>query len=132
VTESRPPDFDWVTARAACSLRAMFSTLKTLAERDVNTRKAQLQAEAHEARQRLVPEFQFINQGSHFGVWCDRRVLEFCLADDKIEVYAGGDVTHRLTLTLTDAAECKFQVNGEGEFDPWQVLRLVLEPVFFG
>ena len=35
------------------------------------------------------------------------------------------------TLTLTDDGNCKIKV-GKDELEPWQFLRLVLEPLFFG
>jgi hypothetical protein len=48
------------------------------------------------------------------GVFADHRELSF----------AG-------TLTLTNQARCKLNVNGEA-LDEWQVLRKALEPLFFG
>jgi hypothetical protein len=34
-------------------------------------------------------------------------------------------------LTLDNNGQCKFVLDGE-ELDPWQLLKRVLEPLFFG
>ena len=37
----------------------------------------------------------------------------------------------RLTLTLDDDGDCLFQINGEGQYKRWQVIRRALKPLFF-
>ena len=41
------------------------------------------------------------------------------------------DTTLTVTLTLNDEGECRYKINGEGEYLRWQVARKVLEPLFF-
>ena len=36
-----------------------------------------------------------------------------------------------LTLTLNDEGLCRFKIDGEGEYLPWQVSRKALEHLFF-
>lgn len=37
-----------------------------------------------------------------------------------------------VTLTLNDSGECRYQINDEGEYLRWQVVRKALETLFFG
>ena len=41
------------------------------------------------------------------------------------------DTTLTVTLTLNDEGECRYKINGEGEYLRWQVVRRALEPMFF-
>ena len=36
-----------------------------------------------------------------------------------------------LTLALTDEGECRFRIDGEGDYLRWQVARKALEEIFF-
>ena len=55
----------------------------------------------------------------------------FTRKDDHIEV-AVNDVTndeptkHKITLTLNNEGQCRYQVDGEGEYLRWQVLKSML------
>jgi hypothetical protein len=54
----------------------------------------------------------------------------FNLRNQAIEVSAPDGKNYRITLTLDDDGNCKCRVNNKA-LDPWQVLRMVLEPVLF-
>lgn len=133
MTEVRPPDWDWVTERANCSIVVMFERLRDLARRDMDTRNQQLRSNLFhfgEAEETNVRERAFTVMNT---VTTDR--IDFGRGDDSIEMRrrrAGRETGPAViaTLTLTDQAGCKFVVDGK-ELDAWQVLKRVLEPVLF-
>lgn len=128
------PDFDWVTARHNCTLPNEFERLRDLVEKDVSTRRRYLPNDNS-------MDFNFNDGGpDHFGVM--RSPVEgfhgktygvaFLLRDDHIlveDTWAERRLT--LTLTLNDAGECQFVIDGEGEYQRWQIARRALCPIFF-
>lgn len=127
-------NFDWVTARHECSLRIEFAKLKRNLERNTKT------------RQELAPKDRpadvaykedgdtcTVLRGPLPGAIGRTWDVTFILKDDHIAV-TGNMVAKPLTLNLTfnDDGECRFTINGEGEYKRWQVLRRCLEPIFFG
>lgn len=129
-----PADFDWVTARAKCSLPNEFEHLRSLVERDTATRKRHLPNDNS-------MDFQF-NEGGpdHFSVMRapvrnvhgGTYVVTFHHRNDHILIEDGwGDRRLTLTLTLTDEGECRFVIDRKGEYHRWQVARRALCPNFF-
>ena len=51
--------------------------------------------------------------------------------DSIIIVKKPGDRSYTVKLTLNHDGECRYKINGEGEYLRWQVARKVLEPMFF-
>ena len=50
---------------------------------------------------------------------------------DRIFLTLNGDKKSDLTPFMNDAWECRFKVNNEGEFLPWQVAQKALEEILF-
>lgn len=126
----RPPDFDWVSERHAYSLQSMFVLLRHLADRDVAKWKEITDSPhgAYLTKPNLVEDFFSV---SRRGV-AESLTTAFKLTTDYIVVEIPGDKARRFTLTLTDQAECKLRQEGSDVgLDPWQVIRLALEPILF-
>lgn len=129
-------DFDWVTARAQCSLANEFVRLKEQVGRDVC------------ARRKCLPkdnsmDFSFHATGDeHFsvsrfpipGIAGNSYSVIFSLRNDQILIVDEWSEPAKrliLTLTLNDEGECRFLINGEGDRLRWQVVRRALCPIFF-
>lgn len=118
------PDFDWVTARHACSLTAIFELLKTAAEQDVARRLAL----------RDAPPLAFRAQDRVFIVYTgddeDRRVVKFRLTARAIAVSANDAPLFEGAPTLSDDGHCRLKV-GEAELELWQFRKRALEGLLF-
>lgn len=132
-------DFDWVTARNDCSVMASFSALRIAARKNVEYRNAQRSDFQEKATISLFEAEDFGENG-----FCVRRHDDIggrvCFEHEeeriKIERFStkGTIVGSALTVTVTlnDEGECRYRIDGEGEFKTWQVLRRSLEHLFFG
>lgn len=124
-------DFDWVRARAACSLEVAFRQLQTAAKRDVNSMNTVLR----EARRPVICElavtgnrFLVTISGNTFPI----RSAEFTLTSSgiSVEVDKPKARTFSAVPTLTSEGNCKLIVNDQ-ELEYWQVCRMALEDLFF-
>jgi hypothetical protein len=127
-TERKPESFDWVTARAACSLARVFEKLKLQIQDDIKARNALRPPGAHYA-------FSVVEGGSKaFSVLVEGKnvhvSVRFDLDDEKISVYSKDGVTFTGTVTLCDDGECRVKI-GDQEHDLWQVRKMALEDLFF-
>ena len=127
------PDFDWVTARAKCSATDMYEVLRSAAKANIATRNKILDESGDKDR------FQFKErQPRGFTVWDTwetriRRAVDVDLDGQTIKLarQVGEAITTvTASLTLNDRGQCKFKIGSE-ELDQWQVLKRVLEPIFF-
>lgn len=130
--EKRAANFDWVSERHACSLESMFGLLKHLAERDT-AKHAELTQGARPARvtqpQGYDTFFAVVRGGNAL---MDRSGATFTLNPDHIRIEVQGGNTYIVKLTLNDDGYCKLKIGDTGEpLDPWQVMRLTLEPILF-
>lgn len=114
-------DFDWVTARARCSLTVMFDRLANVATRN---------AEAAPAHARFVflrelgePRFQVVRRDAS-----GEQYVQFTRKDSFMLVFRSatpGEGHNRVHLTLTDSGQCRWIiVRGEELSRP-------LEDLFF-
>ena len=122
--ENRPPNWDWVKATGECTATNMFSKLHELARRDIQKRNEQLGKE------------QFIVSDNESGFWVDRSGVGlgthiwFNLhTESEIRVKAR-DEEVIYAVNLDDMGCCKLWSAGQS-LDPWQVLKLALEPLLF-
>jgi regulation of enolase protein 1 (concanavalin A-like superfamily) len=116
---------DWVTKRAECSSRGVFSRLKTDVQQDILTRNSGLQ----------YPVFRFKNNGDAFSVFVEDETLhlptvDFKVSDGCIIVSCEGNDFLKATVTLDDKAECTLVVDGK-EISDWQFRKMALEKMFF-
>ncbi len=126
----KPADFDWVSERRKCSIFSAFKELERLAKRDVEHRSSLLTEKEHQ-----VVTFLLKSEGNqYFTVIADNlgRLVSFFLNGSQIEIAGDGVIDPMVvTLTLNQNGDCRLRVNGQGEFQPWQVLRLALEDLLF-
>jgi hypothetical protein len=118
--------FDWVSARAQCSLPNVFRALRLQVEEDVKTRNS--------LRPNNSPyEFSVAENADDFTVLLEgkdvRRAVVFSLAEHAILVRDDNKM-FEVTLTFNDEGECKLNVN-EKQRDLWQVRRMALEQLLF-
>ena len=133
MSHDQPPDFDWVTARAKCSLDSMYETLRGLARATIETRNAMLDRSADGrlfAMSDHPSERGFLVSDARSAT---RRSVEVVLKDGVFMFshhHDRGTVRLVAMRVLTDAGECRLKV-GEEVLDPWQVLKRALEPLYF-
>ena len=79
--------------------------------------------------------FEFHDEGDLFVVQClprhgDETGAAFARKNGSIEVDAATRFT--VSLTLNDDGECRYRIgDGPQEYLRWQVIRRVLQPIFF-
>jgi hypothetical protein len=123
-------NFNWVLARAECSIAAVFHKLKADVERDISTRNA---ASGNKANY----EYELIDNGASFVVGLKGMLgarpefIQFTLKTDLIRVTdESGSVLVEGGVTMNDAGECRMSIGGiEREF--WQFRKAALERFFF-
>ena len=120
--------FDWVSARAACSLGAMFETLRTQVRADVEAAD-QMRSEGENRY-----AFTFISQERMFAAVVEgtgiRHVISFKLHDGFISVQDHERDLYQATVNLNDEGQCVIRVNAR-EYAPWQFRKLALESLLF-
>ncbi|MGA3095215.1 MAG: hypothetical protein ABSF25_02075 [Bryobacteraceae bacterium] len=125
-------DFDWVKARAACSLEVLFQQLRVAVKRDVDSMNAVL-AQAGRPVQCQFGDFsnRFLVMISGNGF--PMRRAEFALSPSgiSVEVDKPKQKTFSAIATLNPDGDCRLVVNNQ-ELELWQVCRLGLEDLFFG
>jgi hypothetical protein len=127
-----PPDWDWVTARHACSPEKFFERLSQLARRDTEKRNALLATwsplEFVSAEPKLFSVTRRLPTGEMAGV---RFGLKY---DGTIWVEGVGHPVQGLmfegNIALTDQGICKLSV-GSDWLTEAQVLRRALQDIFF-
>src|SRR5271170_7930936 len=126
--QNETPAFDWITARSACSLPKVFSTLRSQIEQDVKTRNS--------LRPNNAPyEFSVGEDTSEITVRLAAKELNrsvtFSLADHASLVRDDqGSRMFEVTLSFDVSGKCRFKINGE-EREFWQVRRMALEDLMF-
>jgi len=123
-----PQKLDWVRERNACSVRAVFYSLKQDVQEDARKRNEQLPASNHY-------RFDVTSHETAFTVITmsnDRpKSVVFRLRDKVISVEDGhGTIIFEAGITLNDQGRCLLQVDGK-ECESWQVRRKALEELFF-
>ncbi len=125
-------DFDWVTARAGCSLKQVFDNLRLGVQADVETR--QKLREHHEGFGYLQ-SFSFASKASRFSASVDyqasRGSVIFVLLADRIAVLdENNEELFNATVTLNNEKQCMLVVEKE-EMEEWQFRKKALEVLFF-
>jgi hypothetical protein len=126
--QANQPKFDWVSQRFACSLPAIFKTLRLQVEEDVRKR--------NDLRPKFAAyEFSVADNEEGFAVTLEagsvRKVVSFRLAGHAISVRNDtGEPMFDVTLSFNNQGECQMNVNKE-RLDFWQVRRLALEDLLF-
>jgi hypothetical protein len=122
-----PQDFDWVQARANCSIAVVFKQLQLDIEGDIQAVNAARELPPSHAFQLLAN-----TTGNVFVVSRPsdpNREVKFFLIRDQIDI-TGLGMNLVATLTLNNEGRCKLKI-GEEELERWQVRRMTLERLFF-
>lgn len=128
------PKFDWVTARAKCSVVGMFAVLKAEAKANMLTRNEILDDSGDRDR------FRFKDRRPNgFTIWDSwgqkRRAVDFDVEGERIRIVSTVDDAPMpvllLAVTLTDDGVCRFRL-GDSDLEVWQILKRALEELFFG
>ena len=119
---------DGVEALQQCSEIPEFLTLRKIAQQNTKNRQKHLGEDS-------PVSFKFENKGQRqFLIYRNTPLagVVFNLENDHISVQ---DLEEKemfmLTLTMNDDGECRFKIDGNGEFKRWQVMRKALEELFF-
>ncbi len=135
ITDSVPPNLDWVKVRAECSIAHIFKELELGAREDAE--KAQSLVPANQTTKFSVTKIV----GSRFAVVRADDPLSpisqsvyFVCKRNEITVSDDSELGEKLrmtaTLTLTNTGHCKLKVGSEELFQ-WQFRRMALEALFF-
>jgi hypothetical protein len=124
-------DFDWVKARAACSLETLFQQLRVAAKRDVDSMNAVL------AKDGRPVQCQFGDYSDRFlvtisGNGFPMRRAEFTLKPSEIVIETDKPKEQKLSAvaSLDQDGVCQLVVEGQ-RLELWQVCRIALEDLFF-
>ena len=128
VVNPKDADFNWVKARRECSLFAEFVVLRNMVEKSVKERKCDFSQESR-------VEFEFRRDGKYefSAIRSAYRpdAVTFSITEKEPYILVqDSKKTFRLTVTLNDDGECRFKIDGEGEYLRWQVARKALEDLF--
>ena len=125
-------DFNWAKAKRECSL-----SVEALKLRD------SVRAQVEEIK-KDNPRIQFKELSeSHFRVcrcipaWGPDRCVHFQVKPNRVVISylaltnRSGPVSEfNVTTTLNDQAECRYQINGSGEYLRWQIVETALKELF--
>jgi hypothetical protein len=124
------PEFNWVQARAECSLPQVFKQLQIGVQSDVEQLKRTLPANSNVRLSVEVRAGRFSVVRTENGSIPD--TVDFALVRDAITVTNDdGETLASATLTLDDSGRCRLRV-GSAELEQWQFRRKMLEELFFG
>jgi len=121
-------EFDWVAARADCSVSEVFEKLRAQVKTDVDKR--------HALRPERTPyAFRFVSEGPKFIALVEGNKLHhaviFSLENQIISVYDDDDnVIFKAEVTLNDEGKCVVKIDNE-ERELWQMRKMALERLFF-
>jgi hypothetical protein len=125
--ESRPSDWDWVSAKHKCMAVEMFGRLRALAQRDVETRNKQLEGVAVFKLVEITGIEFLVSKGASRAADVHFKVLDD-LTRISVRALRGEEAMY--TVGLDDTGVCRFR-RGADQLDAWQVLKAALSPIFF-
>ena len=127
-------DYDWVSATEECSVACEFARLQDNARRCIETRNQRINDSAEKFTLEVETESKFLVRS------CSGHFVSFAAHSDFIEVQCAdladnhGTTPYslcRLSLTLNEEAECRYQINGKGNYLRWQVMKHALKNLLF-
>jgi hypothetical protein len=123
-------DFEWLTARAACSPVKVFEQLRLQITHDIELRNNMSGGQAY--------KFAMFGEASTFTVFLDstyhretpHRTVRFRLQGEKIIAEYPHAEIFTATLTLNEDGECRLRIKDKN-YELWQVRHMALEKLFF-
>ena len=132
--DGAPDQFEWVSAKAACTAASMFERLRVGVKQDVERRNALVSPDDGFRFEFSEDEGGFDVarvEGSRFSNPNVAGLVRFERAGPRIHIRSEDvDVDFTAILTLDPSGQCRFVV-GEVLYADWEVRRLALEPLFF-
>jgi hypothetical protein len=131
--KSVPANFDWVNARAKCSLQEVFKELEQGVRVDVEAANGLVSA-GDALRFSVTKSFpkHFTVNRIDDPIRSKGRAIDFIWSDSTIEVRnQNNEALFTASLTLNNEGRCKLKV-GDQELEAWQFRRMALERLFFG
>lgn len=134
ISNPKDHDYDWVSATEECSVACEFARLQDNARSCIDTRNLKINDPAEKFTLEVETESKFLVRS------CSGYFVSFAAHTDFIEVRCAdiGDDPEtspytlcRLSLTLNEEAECRYQINGEGKYLRWQVMKHALKNLLF-
>lgn len=123
-------EFDWVTARAGCSLNQVFEKLRAQVKEDVDLRHGLRPHATHYA-------FRFISEGPTFTALVEGNRIHhsviFSLRNKEQVITVStdnDDLLFHAEVTLNDEGKCVVKINDQ-ERELWQMRKMALEKLFF-
>ena len=126
---SQTRSFDWVTARAACSIGSLFEQLKIQLKDDIDTRQSLAKGPP------FYYGFKYVAENNTVAALLEGHKLHasvvFRLRNGVIEVLGADEkVLFTAAATLNDEGECRLKV-ADQELELWQFRKRALEHLFF-
>lgn len=126
-----PQEFNWVQARADCSVLRVFNELRLGAEEDVKRMNfmpplAEYPPPQFSLRANAMGDYFVIFRSDNANL----RV-EFNCETKQFNITKNGR-QFAVTLALSDEGKCKLRVDDGEQLESWQVRRIMLEELFFG
>lgn len=129
-----PLDFNWVKARAACSLLVVFKSLEQGVREDVATIESLTDPRENIQFQVTASSKQFSAVRIDDAVRGIGQSVDFRLGDGVITAHLasnkGEEPLFTASVTLDNEGQCKLRV-GDENLEQWQVRRMALETLFF-
>ena len=120
-------EFNWVKARSECVLPLEFERLKDSVKNSIQEIQEPRSFHLREVSSR---ELWVYGNNSESGVLFVLRTNDH-KGDHIAVVNSIRNISFKITLALNDNGQCRYVVNGEGEYLRWQIVRRALEPLFF-
>ena len=127
-------DFDWVGALQNCTLQGEFAGMRMDCQEAVRQRNLQFE-DFNTQHGRSMFNIDHIEEHAVFTVWRNdnsEREVKFVLKNGAIKIALKRGKKMAVTMSLTDDGECRYKIDGEGEYLRWQVIRRGLEETLFG
>ncbi len=133
MNESLTDEFDWISARAACSVYQVFQKLRLQVESDVKKRN-----EIRTENEKTKYIYRFAADGGAFSVCLEflafeeqERGVVFKRTLSAIDVCSvSEELLFQGDVTLSNDGQCRIKVN-DSEYNLWQFRKLALEGVLF-
>ena len=117
-------DFDRVNATEECSVACEFARLQSAAQNSMESRNARLKAS--------TSRFTFtVDSEKCFFVNSGEKLVEFSAEEEKITVKNDQGGEFRVALALNEDGECRYKIDGQGEYLRWEVVRKALKNLLF-
>ena len=142
-TPTNSHDFNWVQARQNCTAQAAFGCFRHEVRNAVDERNQRFPDHEKSFGKKFC-SVDGVKKGDDYrtdvfkvcrhDASCEQVTFQLYIKKGCIQVIrelACKKDSFRITLALGDDGECRFQINGSGEYLRWQVVRRALQNLLF-